>query len=57
MLMCCGSCRGHAPYAPARSCNRAGELISSPELISDSCKQSNLPTKTRQDQQSGQKRS
>ena len=43
------------PTQPARSKNHAGELIRSPELISDSCIQSNLPTKTRQDQQSGQK--
>ena len=49
------ACRGTPPTQPACSKNR--ELISSPELISDSCTQSNLPTKTRQDQQSGQKHS
>ena len=45
------------PTQPARPKKRADELISSPELISDSCTQLNLPTRTRQDQQSGQQRS
>ena len=43
------------PTQPARPKKHAGELISSPQLISDSCTQLNLPTRTRQDQQSGQK--
>ena len=45
------------PAQSAHSENRAGELISSPELISSSCFQSHQPTKPHRDQHSGQKRS
>ena len=43
------------PSLPAFPRKRAGGLISSPVLISDTCTASTLPTRTRQNQQSGQK--
>ena len=45
------------PSLPAFPRKRAGGLISSPELISDTCTASSMPTRTCQNQQSGQKRS
>ena len=45
------------PPVPAHSGERAGELISSSELISNTRDQSTLPTRSHQIQQSGQKRS
>ena len=51
---CCESCHCHAPLAACMlRRTHAGRLINSRELISNTCSHSTLPTKTRQNQQSG----
>ena len=50
-----GAAAATPPSLPAFPRKRAGGLICSPELISDTCTASTLPTRTRQNQQSGQK--
>ena len=57
-LLVAGAAAGAAampPPVPACSGEHAGELISSSELISNTCLQSTLPTRAHQIQQSGQK--